>query len=337
MYFENFSKCSGETELKRILLSIISSLVLFASAAFAQTSNQDFSRASVVIKLFDRTMYYPGNVKENPIYVNIAITNNGTDTLRFKLADDKVFSLDFSAYTIKNTELTQTTQLISKRSTNQTVYFREIAIEPGESYSFIQNVKDYISFEEPSIYYLEMKFYPELYRAKQNEITSNRLSIDIRPAPTASSSTVLPVESKTASLLKPEAISPDKVVEQTIIARQKSLWDQYFLYMDLERMMERNSATQRRYANASADERRRMLEAYKADLMQNRIDFDIVAIPEKFTVDNTEYSQTSGEVTVTEYFKYPNYTEVKKYVYKVQQRDGIWQIYDYTVTNLRTE
>ena len=32
--------------------------------------------------------------------------------------------------------------------------------------------------------------------------------------------------------IMPMDISPDKVVEQTIIARQKSLWDQYFLYMD---------------------------------------------------------------------------------------------------------
>ena len=41
----------------------------------------------------------------------------------------------------------------------------------------------------------------------------------------------------TQLLLQPEEISPDKVIEQTIIARQKSLWDQFFLYMDLEEML----------------------------------------------------------------------------------------------------
>lgn len=328
--------------MKRILFSIIAIFSIFAQFAFSQKSGdagagQDYSQASVSIKFYDRTMYYPGSKVDNPIFVDVAISNRGTETLRFKLADDRMFSLDFDAYTIKNTNLPGTTDLIMKRSTNQTVYFREIAIEPGETYSFVENVKDYIQIDEPSIYYLEMRFYPELFKSKMTSITSNRLSLDIRPAPSASSSSILPVESRTAALLKPEAISPDKVVEQTIIARQKSLWDQYFLYMDIEQMMIRNSEVNRKYKNASADERNRMLQSYKADLMQNRIDYDIVGVPERFHIENTSYSQTEGTVSVLEWFKYPNFSEKKRYVYKVRQRDGIWQIYDYSVTNLGTE
>lgn len=326
--------------MKRILFSIITVFTFFAQLSFSQSLNEkqaDYSKAAVSIRFYDRTMYYPGSKEDNPILVDIAITNKGTDTLRFKLADDRMFSLDFFAYTIKNTTLPSTKDLVIKRSTNQTVYFRELAIEPGETYSFVENVKDYIQIDEPSIYYLEMRFYPELYKSKIIEIASNRLSLDIRPAPSASSSSVLPVENKTTSLLKPEAISPDKVVEQTIIARQKSLWDQYFLYMDIEQMMVRNSEVNRKYKNAAADERNRMLQAYKADLMQNRIDYDIVSIPEKFHIENTSYSQTEGTVSVIEWFKYPNFSEKKRYIYKVRQRDGIWQIYDYSVTNLGTE
>ena len=322
--------------MKRILFSIITAFSLCAGIAFSQTDG-DYSKASVSIRFYDRTMYYPGSKDDNPIYVDVAITNKGTDTLRFKLADDRMFSLDFNAYTIKNTTLANTKDLIAKRSTNQTVYFREIAIEPGETYSFVENVKNYIQIEEPSIYYLELRFYPELYKSKAVVLFSNRLSLDIRPAPSASSSSVLPVENKTTALLKPEAISPDKVIEQTIIARQKSLWDQYFLYMDIEQMMSRNSEINRKYKNASADERGRMLQAYKADLMQNKIDHDIVGVPEKFFIENTSYSQTEGEVSVLEWFKYPDFHEKKRYVYKVRQRDGIWQIYDYSVTNLGTE
>lgn len=327
--------------MKRILFSIIASFTIFAQFAFSQKAssinNQDYSKASVAIRFFDRTMYYPGSKEDNPIYVDVSITNKGTDTLRFKLADDRMFSLDFYAYTIKNTTLPSTKDLVIKRSTNQTVYFRELAIEPGETYSFVENVKDYIQIDEPSIYYLEMRFYPELYKSKIIEIASNRLSLDVRPAPSASSSNILPVENKTTSLLKPEAISPDKVVEQTIIARQKSLWDQYFLYMDIEQMMVRNSEVNRKYKNAAADERNRMLQAYKADLMQNIIDYDIVGVPERFQIENTSYSQTEGTVSVIEWFKYPNFSEKKRYIYKVRQRDGIWQIYDYSVTNLGTE
>jgi hypothetical protein len=314
---------------------------LFAQLTAAQSSRvnaaQDYSKAAVNIKYYDRTMYYPDMTEDNPIYVSVSIVNTGNETLRFKLADDRMFSLDFVAHTIKNTELPSTQNLIIKRSTNQTVYFRELSIEPGEAYSFVENVKDYIKFDEPSIYYLELKFYPELYKSKYTSIDSNRLSLEIRPAPYAVASSMLPVEKKTASLLKPESISPDKVVEQTIIARQKSLWDQYFLYMDVQEMMLRNADQKRRYDNSSPDERARMLENYKSDLMQNRIDYDIVAVPERFIIENTSYSQTDGTVKVTQWFKYPNFRQVKSYVYKVKQRDGIWQIYDYSVTNLGTE
>jgi hypothetical protein len=330
---------NGDTVLKRTLFLIIAVLTLFAQTAFSQSEEipQDFSKASLSIKFFDRTMYYPGNPEDNPVYIHVSIVNNGTDTIRFKLADDRMFSADFTAYTIKNSMLPQTEALIRKRSTNQTVYFREISIEPGEEYSFVENAKDYLKFDEPSIYYLELSFYPELYKSKNIALVSNRLSLEIHPSPSAASSAVLPVESQTASLLRPEQIPPDKVVEQTIIARQKSLWDQYFLYMDIEQMMLRSNVTKRKYAAASADERSRMLETYKSDLMENRIDFDIVAVPEKFSIENTAYSQVEGSVSVTEWFKYPTYRERKRYVYQVRQRDGIWQIYDYTVTNLGTE
>ena len=141
----------------------------------------------------------------------------------------------------------------------------------------------------------------------------------------------------TADILQPQAISPDKVVEQTIVARQRSLWDQYFLYMDLEEMLKRDPVRNRKYSSSSAIERNRMLDNYKADLQQSRIDGDIVAIPERFTIDKTVYTQTEGTVTSTQWFKYDTFYEKKRYIYHVRQRDGIWQIFDYTVENLGTE
>lgn len=302
-----------------------------------EKESSKYDDMSVSIKYYDRTMYYPGNPDTNPVFVHISIKNNSGRTMRFKLADDRMFSVDFNGYTIKNLQIPQTENVIRKRTTNQTVYFREISLETGEEYSFVENLKDYIEISEPSVYYVELKFYPELYKSKYLSVTSNRLSLEIRPSPSAASSAVLPVKNKSAELLKPEEISPDKVVEQTIIARQKSLWDQYFLYLDIEAMLQRNAPAKRKYISSSAEERARMLKNYRADLMQSRIDNDIVAVPDKFEIERTVYSKTEGTVTVTEWFRYPNYHEKKSYVYKVRQREGIWQIYDYTVTNLGTE
>ena len=80
-----------------------------------------------------------------------------------------------------------------------------------------------------------------------------------------------------------------------------------------------------------------MVEEFKSSLMAERIDTDIVAIPEKFEIEKTTYSQTEGKVIVIEWFKNQNFREKKEYTYYVQQRDGIWRIYDYDVNNLGTE
>ncbi len=305
---------------------------------FADDSmKNDLSSISVSIKYYNKTIYYAGNSADNPIFVHVSIKNKGTETLRFKLADDRMFSLDFNAYTVQHDMLEQTASIIEKRSTNQTVYFREISLEQGEEYSFIENVKDYIKIQEPSIYYLELMFYPELYKSKYLSVKSNRLTLETRPSTSSASSSIIPVEAQTVDILQATDLSPDKVVEQTIISRQKSLWDQYFLYMDVESLLKKTPSLNKKYAAVSADERERMIQSFKADLMQSRIENDIIAIPEKFQIERTSYTPNEGTVVVTEWFKYPNYSEKKSYTYKVYQREGIWLIYDYTVVNLGTE
>jgi len=293
--------------------------------------------AAVSIKYYNRSVYYPGDSADNPISVRITVKNTGTDTLRFKLADDRMFSIDFNAFTVRNTSLPQTENLIEKRTTNRTVYFREIALEQGEEYSFVENVRDYLRVDAPSVYYMEATFYPELYKSKNISVKSNRLTLEVRPSPSAAASSAIPVSGGAMDTLVPQAISPDKVVEQTITARQKSHWDQYFLYMDIEALLQRNPSLKKRYAAVSSDERARMIENFKTDLMQSKIDNDIMAVPDEFKIERTVYTPTEGSVTVTEWFKYPDFREKKTYTYKVRQHEGIWQIYDYTVVNLGTE
>ena len=319
--------------MKRFLLVIISIFILFAQSIVAQ-ENQD---VQVSIKLYNKTLYYPGESLDNPIYVHITVANKSDETLRFKLADDRMFSIDFSAFNAKNKKLPYTEEIIKKRTTDRIVYFREIALETGEEYSFVENLKDYVQITEPAIYYFELDFFPELYKSKNNKIESNRLRIDVKPSPSATGVTKVPVSNETISVLKPESISPDKVVEQTIVARQKNLWDQFFLYMDIEKMLTRDQARKRKYTTLSDIERNRMIQDYKLDLMQSRIDNAIVAIPESFYIEKTVYTQTEGSVSVIQWFKYDTFKEKKRYTYSVQKRDEVWHIYDYTVENLGTE
>ena len=116
------------TELKRILAVIIAGFALFA-----QSYAQDIE---VTAQFYNKTMYYPGSAEDNPVYVHVTVANKGPETLRFKLADDRMFSMDFKVLTVKNKELPATDKLIRKRTMQQTIYFREISLETGEEYSF---------------------------------------------------------------------------------------------------------------------------------------------------------------------------------------------------------
>ena len=153
---------NGESVVKRSIFIIIAFLSIFCHSIFAQNNSIEMNGIDVSIKYYNKTIYYPETSDENPIYVHITIANNTPEPFRFKLADDRMFSIDFNVFNVKNKSLDQQESLISKRTTSQTVYFREISIESGEEYSFIENLKDYIVIEEPGIFYFDIKFYPEL-------------------------------------------------------------------------------------------------------------------------------------------------------------------------------
>ncbi|GMO57742.1 MAG: hypothetical protein Ta2A_03220 [Treponemataceae bacterium] len=304
---------------------------LIVSIAFFIAASQSLFCQEIAIRYFNKSIYYPDHTAENPVFVHVSVKNTGIEPLRFKLADERVFNMDFRVRNMQSLELEATETLLRKRTTSQTVYFREIILETGEEYSFVENVKDYIAIPSPGMYYLDVNFYPELYKTANISIVSNRLTLDVRPSPSASSSKILPVEAAAMTILTPETISPDRVVEQTIIARQRGQWDKYFLYMNVEQMLLRDGARERKYRTASAFERENMINTFKADLMQKRIEQDIVAVPEKFEIERTNYSQSRGTVSVIEWFKYNTFSEKKRYTYSVRAVDGIWQIYDYTV------
>jgi hypothetical protein len=319
--------------MKRILIFSIIIFSIFAQSVLCQ----DLKTTEIKIKYFNKTIYYPQETVDNPVYVHITVANRGAETVRFKLADDRMFSVDFTVYDAKNTMLPKTDNVIRKRTTNNTVYFREISIEPGEEYSFVENLKEFIKIDKPGLYYADVTFYPELYKSKLIKLTSNRLSLDIKPFPGVAASGIVPVDRKTMAVLKPEPLSPDAVIEHTLVSRQNNQWDAYFLYFDIEQMLMNDPVRNRKYRMLSAEERQRMITNYKTDLRQQRIETDIVSVPYSFSIERTTYTATEGTISVLEWFKYDTFNEKKRYTYFVRKRDGIWLIYNYSVENLGAE
>lgn len=321
------------------LLTIILFTLVGATALFA-IDKADISSAEVSIRFFERTLYYPGNSPTESIFVQITITNNQPQPLRFKLADDHFFSLDFTAVTTKNRPLDHTEVWMRSRSSSRQIYFREVSLEPGESLSFTEDVKDFLAIPSPGIFVLQCHFYPELKRLSDTSepwVASNKITLEVKPSPAAAAATILPVSPITSEILQRQPMSPDQVITYLITARQKSHWNQFFLYFDLERMLSRDPARKRRFRSESEDGRISMIENYKFELSQSTIEKEISTIPVEFKIEKTLYTETEGTVTVTQWFDYRTFREKKRFTYFLYQRDGIWLVHDYTVDNLGTE
>lgn len=319
---------------------IIALCLLSFAFVYAENGDSDQITGDISIRFYDRRIYYPGNAASEPMFVKFSITNTGPNTLHFKLADDHIFSLDFIVLDTKNRPLKHTDYWLRKRAGNRHIYFREISLEPGESYAFIENIKDYIEFKHPGMYLLSAVFFPQLKRladTSEPHITSNNITLEVKPAPAAAALGAIPVSEETGGVLIPRPLPPDQIIMYTLTARQKSRWEQFFLYMDLQKMLTRNPARNKRFKAESETGRLSMVDTYKRELQQERTDKDISTIPVDFEVERTTYNATQAEVTVIEWFAYRNFKEKKRFTYYLLSQNGIWYIYDYVVENLGTE
>jgi hypothetical protein len=328
----------GDFQVKQ-LFSVIAICLLCAAAAFSADGDL-LPGSDISIKFYDRRVYYPGDSASEPIFVQITIANSSPDTLRFKLADQRSFSVDFAAANTRNRVLEHTETWLRRRNTNGQIYFREVSIEPGESYSFIENVKDYLKIDTPGLYIIDCAFFPELKRLTGDGepcVRSNKLTLEVKPSPGAAAVKALPVSPVTAEILQPEPIPPDQVINYILTARQKSHWDQFFLYLDLEEMIMRDPSRNRRYRAESEAGRMTMIDNYKSELSQAKADKDISTIPVEFKIERTTYGDTDGTVAVLEWFDYRTFREKKRFTYYLSSKNGIWKVTDYTVDNLGTE
>jgi hypothetical protein len=304
-------------------------------AAGAQAEGQSLPAATPGIELsvrfYDKRIYFP----ESEIPLKVTITNNSSAPYRFKLADDRVHSLSFEARTPTNRLLDPSDAYRLAMSESRPVFYREIAIEPGEEYSFVENLEHYVRIAGPGVYMVKASLSPEL-AGPAAVLSSNSLSLSVRPSPglPPASDTV---KLQTGEVLKAQAAPPDEVVRRTITARQKGLWNEFFLYLDLESLMKKNEDKKRAYDRESDEGRRRMLERYRADMQTNVVDNDIIVQPYYFEVLETRYTPSRGFVRVLEKFQSQQLRMIKEYTYELERRDGVWFIVGYTVLNKGTE
>lgn len=325
-------------KIYRFITAIVFILFCALVPVWAESS-PDTNGVEFNIRFLDRRIYY---AETDPVYVQVTITNKSPDTFRFKLADERAFSVDFDIRTMTNRQLDGAASLIRKRTQYQQVFFREIAMETGESYSFVEDLRDYANLKQPGSFRVQARIYPELYRAASSPaIFSNYLSLNLRP-PVITGPDGIPLEMDiaTGAVLVRQRLSPDQVVDYMLTARQQSQWEKFFLYLDLEVMLMRDSFQKHKWAAENEAGRKRMVEEFRKRLQNSVDDGDISVIPTKFEIEKTEYYASEGTVTVLARFRGSRdatFTEIRRYVYYLEKKDNIWTIVNYTLDRLGTE
>jgi len=319
------------------------SILILLSLSMVQILGASQGEVEFNIRLFDRRIYYIADtaagsgIEKDPIYLQVTITNNTPAPFRFKLADDRAFSMDVDIRTMSNRQLPYADSLIRKRTNNSQIFFREITIESRESFSFIEDLRDYIRFEQPGSFRVRAAIYPELIR-NSKKIDSNFVNLNLRPAlVTGPDGIPLEMDIATGAILVKQPIPPDEVVAYMITARQESQWERFFLYLDPEAMLLRDAHQRRRYYTENEAGRRRMIEEYRHNLQNAVVDGDISVIPTSFNILRTEYSNYEATVTVLQRFRMPTFTDIRRYTYFLEKRDNFWIIVNYTVQGLGTE
>jgi hypothetical protein len=340
--------------VKRTFITFVIRFFIVLSLGTTLWAVEDGGRApegiGFSIRYFDKRIYHASGRQGDPIYVQATVTNNSPGAYRFKLANERAFSIEFDIRTLTNREVEPADILIRRRTTSGRIFFREIAVESGESFSFIEDLRNYADLTEPGAFVVRARIFPELFREDPQGplpdtaepgyvLESNRLSLNLRPPVIPGpGGTPAAIDVELGTVLSRERLAPDEVIEYLLTARQKSQWEKFFLYLDLEAIIARDPARRRQWNAEGEEGRQRMLTRYREELRQSVIDGDITAIPVEFEIERTNYNALEGTVVVLEKFRTgTNYTERKRYTYYVARKDMYWAVVDYVVTNLGTE
>jgi hypothetical protein len=318
--------------VKRLLLLGTLAALIFSLPAFGlETRGIDFT-----IRYYEKRIYYVGD-PEHPVFLEAVITNNSSDTYRFKMSDNRVFSLDFEVTTPTNIRLESAAKFIKLKTSNQPVFYRDVNLAPGEKYGIIVALQDYVRIDEPGLYTVRGMFYPDLnLRGSGAAVSSNTLALNMRPEIVFPEERAM-IEAETGKLLQRQPLPPDEVVDYMLTARQRSQWEKFFLYLDLESLYRAVPSRDERFRRMSEEQQRATLDQYRKGLVAETVGEDILVVPASFEILQTAYTPFEATVIVVERFRYPDYTEIKKYTYYLERRDTVWLITDYEVVNLGTE
>lgn len=312
---------------------ILSVLALFLS--FSITPSVDAAELDVMIRLYNEEIYFP----DSDIHIHVQLQNNSSESIQFRIADDRLFNLDFHAVGMDNRPLERTDEFTIRRTTNQ-VFFRTVVLQPGERFSFVEPLTEYVSFPDPAIYTVRAHFFPDLARsAHATPVLSNAITVAIRPGFSAQVRQEMRFEAITQQELQRTRLGPDEIIATTFDALRQNNWDQFFLNLNLEKIYRQAPERDRRFRALSEEQQLEEIRRFRASLMSapNQQDAELVNPPDDFEIVETRYTPTEGRVVVNTSYDFNRFRERKRYTFRFERRNGFWEIIGYHVDNLPNE
>ncbi len=281
----------------------------------------------------DKAIYVPGS----DVFITFTIRNESGGTFRFKLAENRMFSVDLEVRSLTNQALPPARQFTTQRTSNQQLFYRDVALEPGEAFSFTENLRHYVDLDRTGVFVVRGRLYPELIAGEPVLEAVNTLRLTVQPDLRGEDLVRLRIDQETGVILDRAALPPDEVVEYMLTGLQRGSWNRFALYLDLEGLLLSDPVRSRAYRRMSQPEQRERLALYAEELEEQLADPQLSAVPTDFRMVRTTYDPNEATVIMDLRFAYPRFTEVKRYTYFLRRTDAVWYIHDYAVTNLATE
>ncbi|MBN2352595.1 MAG: hypothetical protein JXD23_08510 [Spirochaetales bacterium] len=293
---------------------------------------------TVGIRLVEQKIYF----LNDDIDIKITLENSSVDTQQFRIADNRAFSFDFDVRTALNRMTNfHSDSFENNRNSLKPILYRDLSLAPGEEYSLVVRFKDFVTLNNPGLYVVQVRFYPDLFLSgDSSSLQSNTLTLNIRPA-TSSPAEKAAVEIQLDRAAERGDLPPDKVVIYTLKAREEGNWSKFFLYINLEALYI-NSALRTspngrdQFNRLSESEKKAKIDSYRKQIMALKSEGDLVLLASSFSVQKTSYTATDASVQVRQVYNHPDYQEVRTYRYTLRRNNGIWEIVSYQVENLNS-
>jgi hypothetical protein len=320
--------------MKKSLFIIFLFIILFFNNLQINGQTTINNNSGIIMNI---ELYNPRIYKQNDeIIIEVNLINKSDKNLSCFVTDDKKYCFDFKLISMSNQEIEHSKDYITSFHRVQTVFKSLISLNPNEGYNYKIRLNDYFDLNVTGQYYLKGLYYPDLIEidsASVNAVTSNQISINLRPSDIQDTNIAELKSVEEEKYLSAEKKSPDEVIKYMLDSRMKKEWNKYFLYLDLEALIKKNSKFNTNFNKSDSEKQKEILAQYKKYLQKDTID-DISFLPHSYKILKTEYAQGKGQVDVNIEFKYLEYVESKYYTFFLKQRDNIWYVYDYEVVNI---